>query len=152
MKDAEQVQQKINTNALLMECITILRTSGDHEVAFNKLLGLVASFYDADRSYVFEFDLGSQRMSNTYEWCAEGIEAEISKLQNMDIAIVDRWIVQFKAHGEFYIYGRSPAGYFWASTTLRKPCAQRKTNGGYSRKRWIRRSMQTVPRRASCPI
>ena len=99
----EQVQQKIMINDLLMECITILRSSGDHEIAFNKLLGLVASFYGADRSYVFEFDLGSRRMSNTYEWCAEGIEAEISKLQNMDMAIVDRWIVQFKAHGEFYI-------------------------------------------------
>ena len=99
----EQIQQKIMINDLMMECITILRRSEDHEVAFNKLLGLVASFYGADRSYVFEFDLGSQRMSNTYEWCAEGIEAEISKLQNMDISIVDRWIAQFKAHGEFYI-------------------------------------------------
>ncbi|MBR4473106.1 MAG: response regulator [Oscillospiraceae bacterium] len=96
-------QQKIIINDLLMECITILRRNGDHEVAFNKLLDLVASFYDADRSYIFEFDLGSQRMSNTYEWCAEGIEAEISLLQNMDIAIVDRWIVQFEAQGEFYI-------------------------------------------------
>ena len=99
----EQVQQKIMINDLLMECVTILRRSEDHEVAFNKLLGLVASFYGADRSYVFEFDLGSQRMSNTYEWCAEGIEAEITLLQNMDISIVDRWIVQFEAHGEFYI-------------------------------------------------
>ena len=96
-------QQKIVINDLLMECIAIMRTNGDHEVIFNKLLDLVASFYDANRSYVFEFDLGSQRMSNTYEWCAEGVEAEISKLQNMDIAIVDRWIAQFKAHGEFYI-------------------------------------------------
>lgn len=86
-----------------MDCITIMRMNEDHEVIFNKLLDLVASFYEADRSYVFEFDLGSQRMSNTYEWCAEGIEAEIEKLQNMDIAIVDRWIVQFEAHGEFYI-------------------------------------------------
>ena len=99
----EQVQQKIMINDLMMECITILRRSEDHEVAFNKLLGLVASFYGADRSYVFEFDLGSQRLSNTYEWCAEGIEAEIDKLQNLDLSIVDRWIVQFEAHGEFYI-------------------------------------------------
>ena len=99
----EQVQQKIKINNLLMECITILRRSEDHEVAFNKLLAMVASFYGADRSYIFEFDLGSQRLSNTYEWCAEGIEAEISKLQNLDLSIVDRWIVQFEAHGEFYI-------------------------------------------------
>ena len=99
----EQVQQKIKINDLLMECITILRRSEDHEVAFNKLLGLIASFYGADRSYVFEFDLGSQRMSNTYEWCAEGIAPEISLLQNLDLSIVDRWIVQFEAHGEFYI-------------------------------------------------
>ena len=99
----EQIQQKILINDLLLECIAILRRSGDDELAFNKLLGLVASFYGADRSYVFEFDLGSQKLSNTYEWCAEGIEAEIDKLQNLDIAIVDRWIVQFEDHGEFYI-------------------------------------------------
>ena len=99
----EQIQQKIIINDLLLECIAILRRSGDDEVAFNKLLGLVASFYGADRSYVFEFDLGSKKLSNTYEWCAEGIEAEIDKLQNLDIAIVDRWIVQFEDHGEFYI-------------------------------------------------
>ena len=96
-------QQKILINDLLMECITILRRSEDHEAAFNRLLELVASFYDADRSYVFEFDLDAQQLSNTYEWCAEGIEAEIDKLQNLDLAIVDRWIVQFEAQGEFYI-------------------------------------------------
>ena len=50
----EQIQQKIIINDLLLECIAILRRSGDDEVAFNKLLGLVASFYGADRSYVFE--------------------------------------------------------------------------------------------------
>lgn len=99
----EQARQKIEINDLLLECITILRRSEDHEVAFNRLLDLVASFYDADRAYIFEFDLGSQRLSNTYEWCAEGIEPEIEKLQNLDLSIVDRWIVQFKAHGEFYI-------------------------------------------------
>ena len=96
-------RQKIIINDLLMDCITILRNNENYENACNKLLDLAASFYGADRSYIFEFDLGSQRLSNTYEWCAEGIEAEISKLQNLDIAIVDRWIAQFKAHGEFYI-------------------------------------------------
>ena len=96
-------RQKIRINDLLMDCITILRRNEGHEVVLNKLLDLVASFYSADRAYIFEFDLGSRRMSNTFEWCAEGIEAEISKLQNLDMAIVDRWIVQFEAHGEFYI-------------------------------------------------
>jgi len=99
----EQTQQKIVINDLLLECITILRRSEDHEIAFNRLLDLIASFYGADRAYIFEFDLGSQRLSNTYEWCAEGIEPEIEKLQNLDLSIVDRWIVQFEAHGEFYI-------------------------------------------------
>ena len=59
-------QQKIIINSLLMDCITILRRNEDYEIACNKLLDLVASFYGADRSYVFEFDLGSQRLSNTY--------------------------------------------------------------------------------------
>ena len=99
----ELEQQKIIINDLLMDCIAIMRKSGDHSVIFNELLDQVASFYGADRSYVFEFDLGTQRLSNTYEWCAEGIEAEIDKLQNLELSIVDRWIAQFKAHGEFYI-------------------------------------------------
>ena len=49
-------QQKIVINDLLMDCITILRRNDDYEVACNKLLDLAASFYGADRSYVFEFD------------------------------------------------------------------------------------------------
>ena len=102
-KMEELDRQKIIINDLLMDCIAILRKNEDHDIVLNKLLNLVASFYSADRSYIFEFDLGARRLSNTYEWCAEGIEAEISKLQNLDIAIVDRWIVQFEAHGEFYI-------------------------------------------------
>ena len=96
-------QQKILINDRLMDCVAILRESEDYEISCNKLLQLVALFYDADRSYIFEFDRGSQRMSNTYEWCAEGIEAEISNLQNLEISIADRWIAQFKARGEFFI-------------------------------------------------
>ena len=80
-KRRNRLNKKRMINDLLMECITILRRSEDHEVAFNKLLGLVASFYGADRAYVFGFDLVSRRMNNTYEWCAEGIEPEMDGLE-----------------------------------------------------------------------
>ena len=58
---ADLDQQKITINDLLMDCITILRRNEDYEIACNKLLGIVASFYGADRSYIFEFDLDSQQ-------------------------------------------------------------------------------------------
>ena len=47
-----QIQQKIEINDLMMECITILRKSEDHEAAFNKLLGLVAGelIYEAEKA------------------------------------------------------------------------------------------------------
>ena len=99
----DQKNQKIAINDLLMDCVRILREHEDYEQAFDKLLEMVASFYRADRSYIFEFDLEAERLSNTYEWCAEGIVPEIELLQNLELSIVDRWIVQFEAKGEFYI-------------------------------------------------
>lgn len=50
-----------------MDCVRILREHEDYEQAFDKLLEMVASFYRADRSYIFEFDLEAERLSNTYQ-------------------------------------------------------------------------------------
>ncbi len=46
-------------------------------------LAEIGNFVGADRSYVFIYDRPSETMSNTHEWCAEGIEPQCHILQDL---------------------------------------------------------------------
>ena len=52
---------------------------------FNNVLKAIGAYANADRSYVFLFYDDGKKMSNTHEWCAEGIEQQIKHLQGMDV-------------------------------------------------------------------
>jgi CheY-like chemotaxis protein/HPt (histidine-containing phosphotransfer) domain-containing protein len=54
-------------------------------------LGDLAEFVGADRAYVFTYDFANQTCSNTHEWCANGIEAQITKLQAVPLTSVPGW-------------------------------------------------------------
>jgi len=58
----------------------------------NKSLGDLGKFIGADRFYIFDYDFDQQTCSNTYEWCAEGIEAQIDELQNVPFEYFPEWL------------------------------------------------------------
>ena len=60
-------------------------------------------FVSADRAYIFEYDLSNETCSNTFEWCAEGIEAEINNLQQIPVAYFPNWLERHKKGEPFYI-------------------------------------------------
>ncbi|MCU0755671.1 MAG: EAL domain-containing protein [Xanthomonadales bacterium] len=45
----------------------------------------LARFVGADRGYVFRYDHAARQLSNTVEWCNEGIHAQIERLQRVPI-------------------------------------------------------------------
>jgi len=51
-----------------------------------------SNFLAADRVYIFEFDSNFETMSNTYEWCNDGISPEIDNLQNIPKEILPMWM------------------------------------------------------------
>ncbi|MCF7955284.1 MAG: PAS domain S-box protein [Phycisphaerae bacterium] len=57
----------------------------DIEDGIDRTLGLVGTFINADRCYVFEFDKDQKYVSNTYEWCGQGIAPEMQNLENIEI-------------------------------------------------------------------
>lgn len=57
----------------------------------------IAEFVSADRAYIFRYDLDRMQCSNTHEWCAAGISAEIGNLQDVDISNIPDWL---NAHGQ----------------------------------------------------
>jgi diguanylate cyclase (GGDEF)-like protein/PAS domain S-box-containing protein len=52
----------------------------------------LGEFVEADRVYVFDYDFERQTYSNTYEWCAAGIEPQIDSLQGLPLASLPDWI------------------------------------------------------------
>ncbi|MDP3944261.1 MAG: PAS domain S-box protein [Lutibacter sp.] len=69
----------------------------------NKSLADLGQFIGADRFYIFDYDFDQQTCSNTYEWCAEGIEAQIDELQNVPFEYFPEWLNAHCKGETFYI-------------------------------------------------
>lgn len=96
-------KKQTELEATLAECAQTLYISDNVDMAVNRLLEIVAEFYKADRSYIFEFSEDMSLVHNTYEWCAEGITPEIETLAAVDASVISRWLVFFEEKGEFFI-------------------------------------------------
>jgi len=57
--------------------------SAQIDTEINKALRELGKFVGVDRSYIFLFSPDNTLVSNTHEWCAEGIEPQIDRLQNL---------------------------------------------------------------------
>lgn len=77
------------------------KTGGLHSL--ESILLEVGQFFDADRAYIFEFDEARTSISNTYEWCAEGITPEIDNLQELPMSAATMWLDGFKKDGHIFI-------------------------------------------------
>lgn len=101
--EESKAEKQEKLQAKLVECVQTLYINDNIDDAINQLMEIIADFYEADRSYIFEFDNDKQLIHNTYEWCAAGIEPEIQMLQNVEMSVIDRWLYFFEKKGEFYI-------------------------------------------------
>ena len=67
------------------------------------ILAYIGEYYQADRAYIFEVTDGRLYANNLYEWCDDGITAEIENLQNIPLAGLECWFEAFEEEGEFFI-------------------------------------------------
>ncbi len=51
----------------------------------NESLGQIGSFVNVERAYIFRFHDNDTKFSNTHEWCAEGVQPQITNLQNLPV-------------------------------------------------------------------
>ncbi|MBS3765529.1 PAS domain S-box protein [Candidatus Bipolaricaulota bacterium] len=77
--------------------------TGELETAMDEGLARVGEFLEVDRSYVFTFDWDRETMSNTNEWCAEGIEPQIDELQDLPISDFPAWTEELQNSDNIYI-------------------------------------------------
>lgn len=90
---------KIELSATFMkECLEAvisiedsLRDVEESVEIIHSLLESICKFYQADRAYVLEADWDLGTGSNTYEYCAEGVETQIDVVQQIPMEIMPHW-------------------------------------------------------------
>jgi PAS domain S-box-containing protein len=66
----------------------------DPDAAILESLEEIGRFTETDRVYIFEYDFEQELLSNTYEWCNEGILPHKDDLQLVPFEIAREWIDQ----------------------------------------------------------
>ncbi len=87
----------------LNSCIETLHSIDTPNQSINKLLKTLATYYHADRGYIFKFSQDKEFMSNTYEWCSEGISSEMEHSQDVPTDWFTEWWDIFASKGEYSI-------------------------------------------------
>lgn len=76
---------------------------GELDNAIQETLQEIGSFVNADRAYLFMFSDFKQLMSNTHEWCAEGISPQKDSLQNLPLGEYGWFMNELASHDYLYI-------------------------------------------------
>ena len=77
--------------------------AADVDEILEAALGAVGTFCEVDRAYIFRVDADGEHLSNTHEWCAEGIDPEIANLQNVPAEVAEPWMEAFERDEHVYI-------------------------------------------------
>ena len=74
-KTEEQIQKQVDLQNILIDISAtyINLNIEDLESTIHASLEKLGKFVDADRAYIFDYNLKEQTASSTYEWCAYGV-------------------------------------------------------------------------------
>jgi two-component sensor histidine kinase/CheY-like chemotaxis protein len=82
-----EMQHRVEMEQVLVEVSASFVGISPEELdsAIQNALGSIGRYAGLDRSYLFLFSSDGERMDNTHEWCAPGIEAHRENLQQLPI-------------------------------------------------------------------
>lgn len=92
-KEHKKLQSTLRMEVQTIECIKEMYRCVDTMEYMDEVLRIIGTYLEAERTYLFEID-GNQ-MSNTFEWCRQGISPQKEHCQHMDVAILEAWKEDF---------------------------------------------------------
>ncbi|MDL2288692.1 EAL domain-containing protein [Oscillospiraceae bacterium OttesenSCG-928-F05] len=69
--------------SLLSHCMNVMLNANSPAMSLNTILGMIGNHFSVKRAYVF-LSRGGAIFDNRYEWCADGVESQMSLLQGVD--------------------------------------------------------------------
>ena len=80
----------------------ILYDTADIDHAIHLILEIVGKRFDVSRAYILETSDDEKYISNTYEWCNEGVRPEKENLQNIPLDQTGGYLEQFEGNSILY--------------------------------------------------
>lgn len=99
VEERRSLEARLAVEKTLVQCAKTLSSDASGVDGLSDLLRIIGEFYDADRAYLLESSLSATMISNTLEWCAEGVEPQIDFVQNVPLSEFQRWTELFDEVG-----------------------------------------------------
>lgn len=100
---SQRVREKLDFEQNIVSCTKMLAEESDMNRAISRVLESIGEFYKADRTYIFEPSEDAAFWSNSFEWCRHDVRPVQDDLQQLPIALLQRWIDTFHGGGSVII-------------------------------------------------
>lgn len=100
-EEYDRTVRALQAEHFILEQIAQLCASEDVEEGINHLMEALGKYMNAERIYIFENY--EKCISNTFEWCKEGIEPQIDNLQELDKQDIRHWVAELEKGKEILI-------------------------------------------------
>ena len=96
--------KKLNHNKFIADMIRFASSAGSPEKIIHQILQYICENLNSDRAYIFE-DNHDGTFDNTYEFCSEGVSAEIDNLKGVPYeGLLDVWFTEYEKFHNIIIY------------------------------------------------
>jgi PAS domain S-box-containing protein len=111
----DMIHKRVEFENILLQQSTLMFCSKNRDLDYviNDTLNKIGKFIGADRAYIFSYSNSLKVMSNTHEWCNDGISPEKDNLQNISVSIFPEWMKALHNEEEVYIYNVSELPELW---------------------------------------
>ncbi|MBE7004577.1 MAG: GGDEF domain-containing protein [Ruminococcaceae bacterium] len=94
----------VNRDRFVNRILQYAVSASDPDTSIRAMLEYLCTELHADRAYIFE-EMPDGTFDNTYEWCREGVTAEIGNLKGLPYeGVVDTWYNEYKKSNNILIY------------------------------------------------
>jgi len=87
-------QRKLQQLVIEISTDFIMANSDNIDGKIDSMLEKLGKFFGVDRCHLFMFSKNAAKLTNTHEWCADGIEPQKKLLSNIDIDSLPWWTKQ----------------------------------------------------------
>ena len=91
-----ELESRLNVERLMATVSSVFLKADHVDEAISEAIAIVGRLRKADRVYLIQYDESSPLMSNTHEWCADGIEPQCQNLQHVDVDTFPWWMEQLR--------------------------------------------------------
>ncbi len=102
-KSEEETRRRLDFEQMLSDLASRFVLDEDLDEAIDHALKELGLFTSSSRCYLFQIGSRSLTMSNTHEWCAQGVQPQREELQDLPLGTFQWWIETLEKEGQIDI-------------------------------------------------